>query len=65
MFQNQIGRFQNISKMTLKKLACLNMSTSVITNVARYQPNESLNHLSSVESSKIEKERGICHIKLF
>ena len=44
------------------------MSNSVITKVAKfikYQPHGGSNHLSSVESIKIEKERGAHHIKLF
>ena len=44
------------------------MSNLVITKVAKfikYQPNGGSNHLSSVENIKIEKERGVCQIKLF
>ena len=67
MFQIQVGRFQNISERT-QILGCLIFSNLVNTNVAifiKYQPRMESNHKLCVESIKIEKERGVCHIKLF
>ena len=67
MLQSQSMRFQNISNGHKRILGCLNRSNLVITNVAKfvkYQPSGVSNHLSFVESIKIEKEKGVCHIKL-
>ena len=36
----------------------------MVAKFIKYQPNGVSNHLSSVESIKIEKEKGVCHIKL-
>ena len=49
-------------------LGCLNFSNLVNTKVAKlikYQPLRGSNHLLSVENIKIDKERGVYHIKLF
>ena len=35
----------------------------MVAKFIKYQPNGVSNHLSSMESIKIGKERGICHIK--
>ena len=46
----------------------LNIANLVYTSVAKtikYQLHRGSNHLLSVTSIKIEKERGTCHIKLF
>ena len=54
--------------MKLSQIGCLNISDVVNTKVAKfiiYQSHCGSNHFLSVESIKIEKERGVCHIKLF
>ena len=65
MFQNQIERFQNILKSTLKNTCMLEYFKFSKHQVIEYQPSGGSNHLSSVESIKIEKECGDCHIKVF
>ena len=48
-------------------LGCLNISNLVNANVAKfikYQPHGASNNLLYVESIKIEKGRGVRHIKL-
>ena len=47
---------------------CLNISNlgnPTVARIVKYQPHGRSNHLLSVKSIKIEKERGSCHIKLF
>ena len=59
--QIQIGRFQNVSKETLRKSEYLNISNLKSTKVAKiikYQPHRGSNHLLSVKSIKIEKKKG-------
>ena len=54
--------------MRLSQIGCLNISDVVNTKVAKfiiYQSHCGSNHFLSVESIKTEKERGVCHIKLF
>ena len=69
MLQNQIGRFQNISKETLTNTEMLEYFkfSKHLRKVAKFVRFGwgRLNHLSSVKSIKIENERGVCHIKLF
>ena len=37
----------------------------MVAEIIKYQPHWGSNHFLSVKSIKIEKERGICRIKLF
>ena len=46
----------------------MDISNLVNTKVAEFiklQPNVEPNHLLSGENSKIDKQRSVCHIKLF
>ena len=66
--QKQIGSLQNISKKNYWKLNANPVANPVNTRVAKiikYQPHGGSNHVLSVKSSKIEKEKGPCNIKLF
>ena len=59
---------KHIKKRHYRIRKCLNISNLGNTTVARivkYQPHGGSNHLLSVKSIEIEKERGACHIKLF
>ena len=58
--QNQIGRFQNISKRHYQNRRRLNIAKLVNTKVAKimkYQPHGGSNHSSYPKSNQIEKER--------
>ena len=61
------GRFKTFQKRLSRNCECSNIANLVNTRVAeviKYQPHGGSNHLS-VKSINIEKERGVCHIKLF
>ena len=50
------------------KVGCLDILNVINIKVAQFikqQPHGVSNHLLSVKSIKIEKEKGACHIKLF
>ena len=66
--QKQIGSLKNISKKNYRNLKCLNIANLVnirVAKIIKYQPNKGSNHVLSVKSIEIEKEKGACHIKLF
>ena len=65
--QIEIGGFLNISEelANKQKLAVyLNFIINKVAEFYEYQPWVGSNHLLSVESSKIKKQKSVSHIKL-
>ena len=57
-----------MSNKEQKKVRCLNISNLVHNKVVeffKYQPHEGLNQLLSVKSTRTDKQKSVCHIKLF
>ena len=75
MLRNQIGSFQNISKKTLTNTWMFEYLKFSNTNIAKFMKYQSpergwerrvrLNQLLFMKSIKIEKEGGVCYVRLF